>query len=57
MFFESPHNLARSEDILSKPISGFDPKLQKSYDILLTNYQKFSIIDLTKAKQKNIFIL
>ena len=52
MFCESPHNLAWSGDILSKPFSGFDPRLQKHNDILLTNYQKNSIIDLTKAKRK-----
>ena len=57
MFFESPPILARSEDILGKPFSGFDPRLQKHYDILLTYYQKNSIIKVTKAKTKNVFTI
>lgn len=56
MFCESPHNLAWSGDILSKPFSGFDPRLQKSYDIVLTYYQKSSIIELTKAKRKTYLL-
>ena len=57
MLFESPHHLATSGDILSKPLAGFDPRLQKSNDILLTYYQKSSIIEVTKAKTKNIFTI
>jgi len=56
MFCESPPILARSEDILSKGFTGFDPRLQKHNDILLTNYQKFSIIELTKAKRKTYLL-
>jgi len=56
MFCESPPILGWSEDILSKPISGFDPRLQKHNDILLTNYQKSSIINLTR-KQKEKYII
>ena len=57
MLCKSPHHLATSEDILGKPLTGFDPRLQKSNDILLTNYVKSSIIEVTKAKTKNIFII
>ena len=57
MLFESPHHLVTSQDILSKGFAGFDPRLQKSNDILLTYYQKNSIIEVTKAKTKNIFII
>ena len=55
MLFESPHHLATSEDILSKGFTGFDPRLHLFNDILLTNYHKNSIIEVTKAKTKNIF--
>ena len=57
MLFESPHHLATSGDILSKPLTGFDPRLHLFNDILLTNYHKNSIIEVTKAKTKNIFII
>ena len=58
MLFESPHHLANSGEILSyQRFSGFDPRLHLFNDILLTYYQKNSIIEVTKAKTKNIFII
>ena len=57
MFCELPHHLDWSGDILSKPLPGIDPRLQLFNDILLTNYHKNSIIEVTKAKTKNIFII
>ena len=57
MLFESPHKSACLEDILSKGFAGFDPRLQLFNDILLTYYHKNSIIEVTKAKTKNIFII
>lgn len=57
MLCELPHHLAWSGDILSKGFSGFDPRLQLFNDILLTNYVKSSIIEVTKAKTKNIFTI
>ena len=58
MLCESPHHLAWSGEILSyQRFSGFDPRLQLFNDILLTNYQKSSMIEVTKAKTKNIFTI